>query len=76
MSKEIAFLAETILTGKPLRYDLGDRVDTTEFAQISGLSGVTVRKMVRLGQLPPQERINGNRRVWKREVILPYLGRR
>ena len=76
LSKEIAYLAETILTGKPLRFYLGDRVDTKEFAQISGLSGGTVRKMVSLGQLPPQELFNGNRRVWKTEVILPYLGKR
>ena len=76
MSKEIAFLAETILKGKPLRYYLGEHVDTKEFAQISGLAGGTVRSMVRRGQLPPQELFNGNRRVWKTEVILPYLGKR
>ncbi|NDC87672.1 MAG: hypothetical protein EB075_02500 [Bacteroidetes bacterium] len=76
MSKEIAYLAETILTGKPLRYYLGDHIDTKAFAQISGVPGGTVRKMVRLGQLPPQDLVNGNRRVWKTEVIFPYFGKK
>lgn len=73
LSKEIAHLAETILTGKTLRFYLGEHVDTKEFAQISGLAGGTVRSMVRRGQLPPQELFNGNRRVWKTEVIFPYF---
>lgn len=76
LSKEIAYLAETILTGKPLRYYLGDRIDTKEFAQISGLAAGTVRTMVRRGQLPPQERYNGNRRVWRTEVIFPYFSKK
>jgi hypothetical protein len=76
MSKEIAYLAETILTGKPLRYYLGDHIDTKAFSQISGLAGGTVRNMVRRGQLPPQDLINGNRRDWKTEVIFPYLGKK
>ena len=76
MSKEIAFLAEQILTGKPLRYYLGDRIDTKQFAQISGLASGTVRTMVRRGQLPPQELFNGNRRVWKTEVIFPYFSKK
>ena len=73
MSKEIAYLAETILTNKPLRYFLGDWVYSTDFADVRGLSPQTVRSMVRSGQLPPQERLSGNRRAWRAEVILPYF---
>ena len=76
LSKEIAYLAETILTGKPLRFYLGEHVDTKAFAQISGLASGTVRTMVRRGQLPPQELFNGNRRVWKTEVIFPYFAKK
>ena len=73
MSKEIAYLAETIRTNKPLRYFLGDWVESKDFADVRGLSPQTVRLMVRRGQLPPQERLAGNRRARRAEVILPYF---
>jgi hypothetical protein len=73
LSKEIAYLAETILTGKPLRHFLGEWVESKDFADVRGLSPQTVRSMVRRGQLPPQERLPGNRRAWRAEVIFPFF---